>query len=280
MLGRYVSRRHEGSAVNDEEKRWDVILEQYGWGELDELDVSLINFVETNILDVDDIEKKARSVEAARQRITQMGAFEQSWRLFHDSFGDNEDEVCEKVVDGVRNNFAVVSRANLDAAVSILEELGRTADADALIDFAKDHGENSFWVTDDPFYRRIDDPRIRHLAEERKDAAKPVFDFEKDLLSAATYSVNTEKFAQLASVPVERYQSLFESASADDLNRYVYAALEYRKILNASEDQRKIVSNAEEALRRIGRKSKLNEIRVRKYGVSLEEFNKGDGESD
>jgi hypothetical protein len=33
---------------------------------------------------------------------------------------------------------------------------------------------------------------------------------------------------------------------------------------------RKIVAKVEEALRQIGRKSKLNEIRVRKYDVSLD----------
>jgi hypothetical protein len=60
----------------------------------------------------------------------------------------------------------------------------------------------------------------------------------------------------------------FEHSSEGDLNNYVYAAFEYRKISNATDDMKRIVSNAEDALRLIAKKSKLNEIRVRKYEIS------------
>lgn len=136
-------------------QRWDVILAQYGWGNLDELDNSLMTFVESGIFDLEEITAKAAAVESSQKQKDQMAAFEQAWRPFHDSFDDNEDEVCASLDAGIRNNFEIVSRPNLDAAISILTELGRTDDVDALIDYAKTHSSNEFWTSDDPFHRRI-----------------------------------------------------------------------------------------------------------------------------
>lgn len=273
-FSRYMSDEHDPEQSqgdeNTEHQRWDIILAQYGWGSMDEFDGALMSFVETNLLDADSLVTKARAVEARLSQNKQMVSFEQAWRPFHDSLGDNENEVCESLISGIKDNFTVVSRPNLDVAVSILKELGRTKDADALIDFARDTGSEEFWTSDDPFHRDVKDSRIRDMVQERRQETKPAFEFEKDLLSTAQTMIGT-KLAQLAAVPVERYQALFEVSAGKALNDYIYASLEYRKISNATEDMRKVVANAEEALRRIARKSKLNEIRIRKYGISLGE---------
>lgn len=268
---RYLSNEH-GTDDNSDERgdhqRWDVILAQYGWGALDELDKALMTFVESNIFDIEEIIAKADVVETSRKHQNRMIAFEEAWRPFHNGFGNNEDEVCESIIAGIRSNFEAVSRPNLDAAVSILTELGRVDDVEALIEFSTTHGGDDFWTTDDPFHRRVSDPRIQLIVEEKRKATGPVFHFEKDLLSAA-HSMNGDKLAQLAAVPIECYQDLFEKSAGIDLHNYIYAAFEYRKIGNPTEDMKKVISNAEEALRRIARKSKLNEIRVRKYEISL-----------
>jgi hypothetical protein len=92
-----------------------------------------------------------------------MIAFEAAWRPLHDSFGSDEDEVCESIVAGIRNNFEVVSRPSLDAAISILTELGRSEEVEALIDFATIQGGDDFWTSDDPLHRPISDPRIQKM---------------------------------------------------------------------------------------------------------------------
>lgn len=268
---RYLSKEHgvdDDNEGNSDHQRWDVILAQYGWGTLDELDNALMAFVESSIFDIEEIMAKAATVEASRKQQSRMVAFEKAWEPFHDGFGDNEDEVCASIIAGIRSNFEVVSRPNLDAAISILTELGRNDEAKELIEFATAHGGNDFWTSDDPFHRRISDPRIQEVVEEKRKATKPVFQFERDLLSAA-HSMNDDKLAQLAAVPIDRYQQLFESSTGIDLRNYIYAAFEYRKIGNATDDMKTVISNAEEALRRIARKSKLNEIRMRKYEISI-----------
>lgn len=269
---RYLSSEHDiddNNEVSADHQRWDVILAQYGWGHLDDLDNALMAFVETSIFDIGEITAKAVAVEASLKHQSQMVAFEQAWRPLHDSFGNNENEVCESIIAGIRNNFEVVSRPSLDAAISILTELGRADDAGALIDFATTHGGDEFWTFDDPFHRRMSNPRIQRLVEEKRKATKPVFQFEADLLSAA-HSMNDDKLAQLAAVPIEHYEYLFESSSGTELNNFIYAAFAHRKIANATDDMKKIISNAENALRRIAKKSKLNEIRVKKYEIATD----------
>jgi hypothetical protein len=102
-----------------------------------------------------------------------------------------------------------------------------------------------------------------------KDAAKPALNFEVDLVHAAE-SMNQTKLSQLASVPAEQYQSLFESQSGDKLQQLILSALDYRRISNASDDMRAIVQKAEMALQAIARKSKLNELRIQSYGVAID----------
>ncbi len=204
------------------------------------------------------------------QRASQAGSFEDSWRLFHDSFSDNEDEACESIANGVKNNFDIISRANLDETVTILRDLNRDKLADSLIDLAESKGTNEFWLPDDPFNRVTRDPRVQEIAVRKAEAARPVLNFEPDLVSAAE-SLIPDKMAQLAQVSEADYLALFESRSGEQLRRIILSALDYRRISNASDDMRAIVAKAESALRAIGKKSKLNELRIRKYGISLEE---------
>ena len=257
----------EMSDSNPEHQRWDVILEGYGWGSMDELDEALLNFVETSVLDADAIVEKAKVVAARLSERKQMAALDQSWRPLHSSFNDNE--VCKSIIEGVKNNFAMVSRPNLDVAVCILRELGRAKDADDLIDLAVRKTKPEFWSYDDPFHRQVKDSRIKLLVQDARKAVGSVFDFREYLLSAAK-TLDRDQLAQLAAVQVETYQLLFEASTGDELNNYVYAAFEYRKIGNATDDMKRVVAQAEEALRRIAKKSKLNEIRVRKYNVTLD----------
>jgi hypothetical protein len=243
-------------------------MSEYDWGSLDDLDVALINFVETSILNVDEIQKCAGENEKKHDQMSKVGSFENSWRSFHDNFANNDDEVCAGLVTGFKNSFDVLSRRNLDEVVQVLRELDRQEAADALIDFTVTEGTSDFWLPDDPFDRSIRDTRISEIASKKKEATKPVLNFEVDLVLAAQ-SMNQSKLSQLASVAAEQYQSLFESRSGEQLRRLILSALDYRRISNASDDMTTIVQKAEIALRAIAKKSKLNELRVQKYGVAI-----------
>jgi len=267
---RYLNGKERTEEPDKEEQRWDTITAEYEFGDLDDFDQVLLQFVDSSILDEDKILEYAKINEERYKRNSQAGSFESSWRLLHDSFADNQDDVCKALFNGLKSNFDIVSRANLDEAICILRSLGRPQVAQDLIDYAIEHGSQDFWLPDDPFGRTLRDPRLKSIVAEKQEEAKPKLEFEKDLVDSAE-RMNPEKLAQLAQVPASDYLALFESQSGDQLRRVVLSALTYRRISNASEDMRAIVKKAEEALRTIGSKSRLNAIRVEKYGISIQQ---------
>ncbi|MET4217838.1 hypothetical protein ABIB00_003050 [Bradyrhizobium sp. LB14.3] len=267
-MGRGEFQDEEHASDDPERERWDVVLDGYGWGMMDDLDNALLNFVETSLLEADEILSRAKEVENGLGQRKQMEAFEQCWRPFHDSFKDNEDEVSASIVHGIKDNFAVVSRPNLDAAISILEEIGRDSDAANLIDYASANGSSEFWTSDDPFHRGVKNERILKVIQERRRVAQPTLDFENALRTVE--SLKREKLALLAAVPVERFEQLFKDSSGEELRSYIYAPLELGKVGGISDDAKRIAAKVKEALRRIANMSKLNAIRASKYGVSLD----------
>jgi hypothetical protein len=269
-LARSVEHQVSKTKASDEEQQWDAIQTSYGFGYADEFDLALMRFVDTSILDIDEVTLQIGKQEVALRRNKQSGSFDSSFRPLHDSFLDNEDEVCNALVSGVENNFPVVSLPNVDAVVSTLERLGRTTMANKLIDFLVKEAPSEYWLNDDPFSRAMRSDRLKQIIAERRQAAKPALIFEQDLVAAAQ-TLDAEKIAQLAAVPQEAYLKLFESKVGDELRRVVLSALEYRKISNATPDMQEIVKNAESALRTIGKRSELNAFRLERFGVSLSE---------
>ena len=85
----------------------------------------------------------------------------------------------------------------------------------------------------------------------------------------AAKDYDPETIAKLATVPAQTYCDLISAARGDCLRSLVLSALEFRRIANPSDDMRRVVSLMEEALRMVGRKSRLNELRLKKYGVSI-----------
>jgi len=62
---------------------------------------------------------------------------------------------------------------------------------------------------------------------------------------------------------------LVSAARGDRLRDLVLSALEFRRIGNGSDDMIRVMRLMEEALRTIGRKSRVNALRIEKYGVSI-----------
>lgn len=269
-MTRYLGREESREAASEDEARWDAILETYGWGIVDDYDYALAEFVSTGVLRSSEVVDAATSVVTNQKDWAKRNAHRDSWRLYHDSFALNEDAVSESLVAGIKCNLDVLSAYQLDATVSTLRHLDRDHLADEIIDFAEASAKSDFWLSDDPMRRPIHEVRIREIVHRYRSLAEPKFNFPTDLVNAAQ-SMSATSLEKLARVPVAEYQALFESKVGDELKIAVSSALEYRKISNATEDMKAIVKNAESALRNIGAKSKLNALRVKKYGVNVED---------
>ena len=78
-----------------------------------------------------------------------------------------------------------------------------------------------------------------------------------------------KKSSMLAKVSVDEYYELIKSKTGTEMRKIIHSGLEYRKIANASPEMLEVIRRLEEALKRIASESKLNEVRVRRYGIVL-----------
>jgi hypothetical protein len=67
-IERFMSRKSDGQEVSQDESRWDTIIENYGFNNLDQSDLALSNFVENSVLDTDAILAAAKEVEQRNLR--------------------------------------------------------------------------------------------------------------------------------------------------------------------------------------------------------------------
>jgi hypothetical protein len=255
----------------EEEAIWASLLEKYKYARSDDFDLALMKYVESMILDPEEIRGKARALQE-QQRLGELhGTFEAAWRLFHDSFADDEDQVVKEIVSSAKKSYEVISLSNLNATVLLLRELGRNIEAkDVLKFFAENRHEAGYWnVQDDPFFRGPFDPDVSEVMEQKKRIEPKEFDVALALVRAGK-DFDPETIAKLATVPAQTYCDLISAARGDYLRSLVLSAFEFRRIANASDDMRRVVSLVEEALRMIGRKSRLNALRIKKYGVSVD----------
>jgi hypothetical protein len=270
-LERHLNRRDTNAPPSQEEARWDSLLEKYKYGRTDDFDFALMKYADTMIFDEDEIKAEALAAQERERLGALHGTFEGAWRAFHDSFDNDEENVVREIVEGTKKAHEVVSLSNLNEAVLLLKQLGREADAmDVLQFFAENRNDPEYWNTQhDPFARGSFDPDLASVIERKKAVPPKEFDVAAALISAGK-NYDADTIAKLVTVPVEMYRDLISTARGDHLRSLVLSALEFRRIANASEDMRRVITLMEEALRMIGRKSPLNALRLKKYGISVE----------
>jgi hypothetical protein len=272
-IERHLSRGHREKAPEQrkQEAAWDSLLEKYKFRRSDDFDIALMKYVDSMILDANGIQNQARALQE-QHRIGELhGTFEAAWRTFHDSFDDDEDRVVQDLIDGAKKGYEVISLPNLNEIVLLLKGLGRAAEArDVVKFFAEKRNDASYWTSqDDPFNPGPFDPDISAVMEQKKPTEPEEFDVAAALVRAGT-GYDAETISKLALVPVQTYTDLISAARGDHLRSLVLSALEFRRISNASNDMRRVVGLMEEALRMVGRKSRLNALRLKKYGVSID----------
>jgi len=270
-LERRLARGDQGAAEPPDEAAWGSLLVKYKYGHADDFDLTLLKYVDTMILDIDEIQSEARKLQEQRRVGALHGTLEAAWRPFHDSFNDNEDEVVSALLDGSKNSFEVASLPNLNVTVMLLKELGRQNDASNLLTFFAEHRNDvRYWTSDDPFQRGPYDPDVRAIIETKQQQQRDEQEFDLAVaLMEAGQSYNSETIKRLAAVPVDAYRELIISSSGDRLRSIILSGLEFRRIGNASDDMVRVKELMEEALRMVGRHSLLNELRIKRYGVSV-----------
>jgi hypothetical protein len=178
--------------------------------------------------------------------------------------------VVKEVTESTKKAFEVVSLPNLNEALLLLKRLGRENEAEDLLQFFARNCDAGYWTEDDPFGRGPFLPEVNTIIEQMNEVELDEFDVGRGLVEAGqTYDATIIR--KLAAVPAQTYFELISSARGAQLRKLVLSALDFRRISNATDDMTRVAGLMEEALKMVGQKSQLNALRVKKYGVEIDE---------
>jgi hypothetical protein len=158
--------------------------------------------------------------------------------------------------------------------VKLLKELGRPEHAVELISqyiASRGPDRRTFDLETYPFRDKIDDPDVIQAFQEKYDTFADEQDPTAVVLSMANRNGwNDEDINTLSALSVDEYYAIFKGHDGDELRKIIDVCLQFNRISNASKPMREISKRAKEALKRVGRESQINALRVRKYGVEVD----------
>ena len=261
--------------INEQQKRWQTTLQAYDYKLTDELDILLSEAVKTGYFVEDEFKEKAANKNQQIVASKSEGSFSNDWRLYHDTFNDNGDEVINGLYESFKENCKYISPTNLNGTVSLFRELGEDEKASEIIDIYienRKHETELFNMEENNVFGDIRDQEVidkfngMYNQSVTTETAKQVLE-----RIAGKNGWNQSDEIILANSCVDDYYDLFKTESGRHLSSIVTTCLKFGQFSNASDQQKEITRRATDALKRIASESEINKRRVKKFGVNLED---------
>lgn len=259
---------------DEDKKQWKNIISSYDYQLTDELDLILAESVRTGYIDEQKFTCEASKKNSQLLASKSEGSFSETWRLYHDSFDDNEQELISKLYDNFKKNFKNISITNLNGTVKLFRELGEEEKASEIIDFyineRKDEKE-LFNMKENNFFGDIRDQEIIDKFNSTY-IESVVNESAPDILKriSGKNGWNQDDVVILANTTVDEYYDLFKREKGPHLSSYIHTCLKFGQFGNASDQMKQISDRTTEALKKIANENELNRRRVRKFGVELD----------
>lgn len=261
--------------ISEQHKKWQTTLQAYNYLLTDELDLLLAEVVKTGYFVEEDFKEKASTKNQQIIASKSENSFSNAWRLYHDTFNDNGDEVINGLYESFKKNCKYITPLNLNGTVSLFRELGEEDKASEIIDLYienRKYEAELFNMKENNFFGDVRDQEVIDKFNKvynqsvTTETAKQVLD-----RIAGKSGWNQSDEVVLANTSVDEYYKLFKTETGRHLSSFVTTCLKFGQFGNASDQQKEVASRATEALRKIASESEINKRRVKKFGVKLED---------
>lgn len=260
--------------LSTQQQHWCSILRQYDNFFIGEFDLQIARLVENGYVDEKALRGEAVELNEKICAASSESSFQAAWKKFNESFDDNEQEVITCLSDSFKNNAKYISPVNLDGAVRLLRYLGKAKLATKIINLYIDKRKANaelFNLNSSAIPAEIKDWEV--ISKFRKNylslsAKRSILEICDQLLAGDNCSEDED--THLSQATVEEYVKLFKSQKGQKLSQYVDLCLRFSRLGGTTEHQELISDKAAEALRIIGRESKLNASRVRRFGIKVD----------
>jgi AraC-like DNA-binding protein len=238
---------------------------------MDEFDQSIYKVIKCGYLEETGFIEEAQKLETQILASELEQSFSAAWGLFHDTFADNQEILIKALVDSFKKSVRHISPLNLSGTSMLLRQLGESAIADELIDYYMDKRANEralFDLDNHPFSSDIRDEVIRSRFRKQFAERQVALSLQDAVMYiAAGNGWSQDHINSLMAASEDDFYRLFKENHGKSLNAIIKSCLEFE----ARDEYKKIGQAARAALQTIGNESPLNAIRVRRYGVLIDE---------
>ncbi len=261
----------DAKPLTDSEAAWNALLNVYGFYEVDDFDKALLDGIRNGYFDPELVRRCAAPLDKRCKAGNAESKVTEAWSLYHDSYDDNEDEMADAIFRATFDNIEYVSPIHLNSTVVLLKDIGRTDQAQELIEHyvvSRRDRPALFDLKQYPFGDEITDEDIKITFRKQAEACR--LDREPSSILLTIFEQRgwkPEDIAFLVQVPVDVYYSMIKTHRGDTLTKLLDACLQFDRIGGVDEQTKEISRRAKAALLRIGMETRLNARRVRQYGV-------------
>lgn len=267
-------RASSDSPADPIQQGWIGLLQAYGYRNTDDFDQLLCSYIEEGSCDQARLKSVAAASSEALIEARHQGSFSNAWELFHGSFEDNEVDVINAFQIAIPAAARGITFTNMDATVGLMRELGHEPEAieavHVWIDAQRRCDPGRFRMDDFPSEREVRNPDLFRAMRQALEETRRRASLDEVVLSiAGRDSWGGDDVATMAAASTEEYYRLFKGLRGRQLHSAIRTCMGFGRLSNASEDHRVIAGRAKEALIRIASESRINEARVRRYGIAL-----------
>lgn len=263
----------EDISMSTQQQSWCAILRYYDNFSADEFALQIASLVENGYVDEKGLRAEAELLNERVLSARSEDSFQDAWRKFHESFADNGQEVVECLSDSFKNNARYISPINLDGTVRLLRCLGKEKLASKIITLYIEKRQSDpelFNLDSSVLPGQIKDQEVIKRFKQKHESLRS----KRTLLEVCDLllqndSNQDEEEILLSQASVQEYLDLFKSQGGPQLSQYVDLCLKFSRLGGTTEYQKLISDKAIEALTIIGRESKLNASRVRRFGIKV-----------
>lgn len=260
--------------LSTQQQAWCAVLRQYDNFNVDDFDLQIASLVENGYVNEVLLVKEAELLNDRIMSVRSENSFHEAWRRFHESFDDDAQDIIGCLSDSFKHNARYINPVNLDGTVRLLRHLGKDALATKIINLYIDKRQKEsdlFNLDSTALMGQIKDSEVIGKFKAKQESLRQRRTLQDlcDLLMQNDSNCEEEELL-MSQVEIGDYVALFKSQKGPQLSKYVDLCLRYNLLGGTTDCQKQIADKATAALKAIGKESRMNASRVRRFGIKVD----------